>query len=441
MSKSKQTKPHAISNVIYLIEKDRLNFDPEYQRGYVWKKSQKELFIDSLFLDYDIPKIYFYENPKNKYKYDVVDGQQRLKSISEFVSGGIKLPTESDPINKEKIANKTFDDLSDDLQMEFRNISLDIVILNNEYTQDDIEDMFLRYQNGEPLNAAEKRKAIPGNFRAVVKELSKNTIFRKCAFSNHRDAYQDAAAKLLHIRINGNITSITPAAIKSTYIKNKGITGSNRSVKDIKKTFGFLNSAFNKCANKNPQFKKYAILTITEVANHLLELYSITDFKKEFADAYNNFEVLRIDNNEQDESLQDATLSSYTDAARGDSPAFQVFRFETLLNHILSSIEDLPTKDPKRNFTAEQRLAIYNRDEGVCQSCMRKVDFSEYHADHVLSYARGGVTKLSNGQLLCAKCNLKKGKKASVKKKVTKKKVTKKKTAKKKTTKRKKAIR
>ena len=53
--------------------------------------------------------------------------------------------------------------------MDIKDKTLDIVILNSGYSQDDIEDMFLRYQNGEPLNAAEKRKAIQGNLKRLLK--------------------------------------------------------------------------------------------------------------------------------------------------------------------------------------------------------------------------------------------------------------------------------
>ena len=63
MIKDKKTVSHTISNLIHLIKSNRINFSPAYQRGYVWKKNQKELFIDSLLLGYDIPKIYFHDNP------------------------------------------------------------------------------------------------------------------------------------------------------------------------------------------------------------------------------------------------------------------------------------------------------------------------------------------------------------------------------------------
>ena len=408
MSKDKKTQSFTISNIKHLIETGKVNFDPAYQRGFVWKKTQKELFIDSMFLGYDIPKIYFHDNPVEGVKYDVVDGQQRLLTIHEFLTNKIKLPSESDPVNGENIANKHFDDLSVDLQMDFQNTNLDIVILNQDYNQDDIEDMFLRYQNGEPLNAAEKRKAIPGEFKNVVKKLSEHGIFEKCGFNNNRDGYQDAVAKILHIRKHGNFTSITPASIKRTYLANPTINLNDNNVKEVKKALNLLDTGFKTSSNPEPKIKKFGILTFTEIAHHLIENYSVNDFKSNIAECYIKFESLRAQNSELEEEDQDPTLNSYTDAARGDSPAQQEYRFNTLLNFILKEIPEMTTKDPKRAFTDQQRLAIYQMYQGICQDCNEHVEFGDYHADHKTPHSRGGVTKITNGQVLCSTCNLKK---------------------------------
>jgi hypothetical protein len=408
MQKDKKTVSHTVSNLIHLIKSNRINFSPAYQRGYVWKKNQKELFIDSMLLGYDIPKIYFHDNPNGSIRYDVVDGQQRLTTIFEFISNHFKLPSESDPINGEEIANKFFNDLSDDLQLDFQNINLDIVVLNNAYTQDDIEDMFLRYQNGEPLNAAEKRKAIPGSFKDVVKELGLHKVFEKCGFNDDREGYQDTVAKVLHVRIHGNFTSITPASIKRTYLNNQNITTNNPHVKDIQKCFNFINSSFNASSNPTPRIKKFGILTLTEVIFNLIENYAVNDFKKEIANSYLKFEALRIANSELEEEDQDPILHSYTEAARADSPAQQSFRYETLLNFILKEVPEITTKDKKRAFTDQQRLAIYQIYEGVCQICQTHVEFTDFHADHITPHSASGETKISNGQVLCSTCNLQK---------------------------------
>ena len=39
--------------------RDKLNFQPNYQRNPVWGLQRKQALIDSIFRGYDIPKIYF----------------------------------------------------------------------------------------------------------------------------------------------------------------------------------------------------------------------------------------------------------------------------------------------------------------------------------------------------------------------------------------------
>lgn len=62
--------------------------DAEYagfQRDYVWTKKQKDRFIESLLLGYPVPGVFLVEQPGRTYL--VLDGQQRLRTITEFVNG------------------------------------------------------------------------------------------------------------------------------------------------------------------------------------------------------------------------------------------------------------------------------------------------------------------------------------------------------------------
>jgi len=64
---------------------------PQYQRGPVWKEPKKQLLIDSIINRYDIPKIYLrYVGDQSPYRYEVADGQQRLRSIWGFYDNEFK---------------------------------------------------------------------------------------------------------------------------------------------------------------------------------------------------------------------------------------------------------------------------------------------------------------------------------------------------------------
>src|SRR5437016_6461283 len=65
-------------------ERTRISF-PEYQRQpNLWSVEKKSLLIDSILRDIDIPKLYFNQVDKT---YEVVDGQQRLWALWEFLDG------------------------------------------------------------------------------------------------------------------------------------------------------------------------------------------------------------------------------------------------------------------------------------------------------------------------------------------------------------------
>lgn len=66
-----------------------VNLRPEYQRRLRWTTQQKSLLIESLLLNVPVPPVFFYEN--DLARYEVMDGQQRLNSIKEFLNNEFPL--------------------------------------------------------------------------------------------------------------------------------------------------------------------------------------------------------------------------------------------------------------------------------------------------------------------------------------------------------------
>ncbi|HUR24512.1 MAG TPA: DUF262 domain-containing protein [Candidatus Thermoplasmatota archaeon] len=403
--KERFTKPLPVSSLKFLHARKKIWLNPDYQRESVWTRSQDQLLVDSLLNNIDIPKLYFREVVGKPYQYEVVDGQQRLRAIFGFLDEDFALGEDSDPIEGHVVAEKKFSELHTDLQLTLQNQTLDVTILQN-YDSDDVEEMFLRLQNGSPLNAAEKRRAIPGNFRHVVKPLAEHGIFELCAFTNKRYAHEDAAAKVLHLFINGRTTDIRANALKLSYEAHAGLKEDDPIVKAVRRTWGFMVKAFKDL--QSPKFKKFSIITVSTVVNEMLEQYDLQKYPGEFAEAYLSFEAERIANGEKDEADQDAALAAYTDAARNDSVPSLEYRHNMLKRYIVGAIPELVLLDETRSFSADQRFAIYHRDGAKCKTCGADVGENEWHADHVVAHSRGGKTSLSNGQVLCIQCNLKK---------------------------------
>lgn len=409
-SRRKTTKPYLVGNLKWLDEQSKLTLDPRYQRGSVWTRSQKQLLIDSLLQGIDIPKLYFRElirQDNESAEFEVVDGQQRLRAIFEYMDDIYPMPRDADSAFGFAIAGRRWTDLDIDVQMHLRNVPLDIVELSVDYTDDDIEEIFLRLQNGTPLNAPEKRRAIAGNMRNVVADLANHRVFGLCEFQDRRFAYEDAVAKILHMLLFGNITDIRPTSLKRTYESNRDLTVESKEPRRLLRAFNFISQAFR--GQPNPSLKKYAVITLGYLVVEMLDEFDLSQHGAEFADCYLDFHARRVANEELPEAQQDSALAAYTDAARSDSIPDMKYRHEFLKAVFIEKIPTLALKDPVRSFTDEQRLAIFRLGGGICVMCEAPCDESDFHADHVVPHSRGGATTVENGQILCSMHNLQKG--------------------------------
>ena len=57
-----------------------------------------------------------------------------------------------------------------------------------------------------------------------------------------------------------------------------------------------------------------------------------------------------------------------------------------------------------------KKKAMYEKQDGKCNGCKRNLEITELQNDHkVTPFAHGGTEELKNRQLLCGRCNGKKG--------------------------------
>lgn len=68
-----------------------VDFEPDYQRDYVWELEDKVSLIDSIFNNVDIGKFAFinlsdekWEATGYKYSYEVLDGKQRIRALLDY---------------------------------------------------------------------------------------------------------------------------------------------------------------------------------------------------------------------------------------------------------------------------------------------------------------------------------------------------------------------
>ena len=96
-----------------------------------------------------------------------------------------------------------FDDLPDDLKFRIQGFILNCVTIYDS-DEETTSDIFLRLQEGMPLNSPENLNAMRGKFRKIVIELSQNNFFQKIGLVNTRFAHRYLAAQILILELEGN---------------------------------------------------------------------------------------------------------------------------------------------------------------------------------------------------------------------------------------------
>lgn len=78
---SQRTLEDIISKAYYF----GIDFEPDYQRDYVWELEDKVALIDSIFNNVDIGKFVYIRNEYGeKYLYQTLDGKQRIRAILDY---------------------------------------------------------------------------------------------------------------------------------------------------------------------------------------------------------------------------------------------------------------------------------------------------------------------------------------------------------------------
>lgn len=135
MSSIPQT--YQISDFIEWNNKKQLRLDPDFQRGSVWTQSAKVFLIDTILNDLPMPQVFFrtkIDAARQSSLREVVDGQQRLRSILEFASGKLRLTTKTP-----RFRGKTYLDLDQDDQERFLSYKVPTVQLINASDADVLE--------------------------------------------------------------------------------------------------------------------------------------------------------------------------------------------------------------------------------------------------------------------------------------------------------------
>lgn len=344
-------------------------------------------------------------------RYDVVDGQQRLRAIWSYVDGEFALSSDADPVNGLSISGCKYDDLPDDLKIQFTQYTLDVVVLEDT-DEDEVREMFLRLQNGSSLKAQEKRNAMPGQMRNFVRELTEHPFFSRVQFSNSRFAFDHVAAQLICLELAGEPVNVKDGDLNRMYKEHADFDANSKPARSVERTLDLMAQIFPERA---PELERYNVVALYAVLSELQRGYVIADILPELREWFFDFEARRhaqealdVETAESEWVAYKEKVSHSTDA--GDSIRF---RLDFIMRDLLSRFPNLLQKDNQREFTHLQKMTIFRRDKQRCQVKLKcdgvKVVWDEWHCDHKDPWSRGGKSTVENGQVSCPACNLAKG--------------------------------
>lgn len=162
-----------------------------FQRGFVWTKSQKDRFIESLLLGYPVPGVFLVERPRREYL--ILDGQQRIRTLHDFVSGIDSTTGKTFRLryvsSNALYHNKSFDELSDADRNLLNNtfIQATVVIPRDRAKLQGVYQLFERINSGGTnLQPQEIRIALYAGSRVdTLREMNESESWRALFGKRH----------------------------------------------------------------------------------------------------------------------------------------------------------------------------------------------------------------------------------------------------------------
>lgn len=244
-----------IATLYRKISTGRLDLQPNFQRGEVWGKVKKQRLIDSIIRKWHVPPIHVIQS-KSTDKQEVLDGQQRLVAIRDFIDGEFPVNGKQNPLEEtlEKLDGLYWKNLPEEIKSRIEDFTIRVLTIE-DYEVDEPGELFYRLNQPTNLTSAEQRNAFFGDTRQQVKDLSMymEEILEfghdSLGYSNSRMAYDDVLAKfLIIIELNTLKKKITANTITARYRDGQGFSSEliKSATNVLDKLYALLNNSTHK---------------------------------------------------------------------------------------------------------------------------------------------------------------------------------------------------
>lgn len=156
--KSYDSRTYSINDFVEWDAAGQLELNPRFQRRPVWTEKAKSFLIDTILRGKPIPKVFIRQKINVSTKTstrEVVDGQQRLRTILSFIKDGFVVSKQQNPTH----GGTLFSQLPEDIQAQILAYEVSVDLLIN-LPDSEVLDIFSRLNSyAVVLNEQEKINA------------------------------------------------------------------------------------------------------------------------------------------------------------------------------------------------------------------------------------------------------------------------------------------
>lgn len=334
---------------------EKLIIDNSYQRRKVWATRDNVRLIETILLNWIIPEIFLWPadiNPDNGETIThIVDGQQRINAIIDFISGEYRLNERyllSSQDDREIFENKSFSELPSELKKNIWMYSLSIVNIDRNCTLEDVKHMFYRLNLTDySLNEQEKRNSFETEFGTASKELSydefweKHKVFSTLDLRRMKDI--EYCSNIIILAREGIIDQTTNRKLNETYQDLKSeYLDKEKNLKLIASAMEIIENFINE-DTKSFIRKKSQMYTMFTISFRMIE--DKIDITESMISSFTNFvKVYNLFKNDMDLNFDDGLCSILFEAIKKYKLASsegvnkvgnRVIRFEVLYKYCI----------------------------------------------------------------------------------------------------------
>lgn len=252
--KNFDTRTYSINDFLEWYDNNQLELAPKFQRRSVWTDTARSYLMDTILEGKPIPKVFIRQklNPQTKKSVrEVVDGQQRLRTIISYLRDGFT-------INKRH--NKEFGgfyfsqlgEVNEDIQSQVLNYEISVDLLVN-MSDSDVLDVFSRLNSySVTLNEQEK---INANHFSAFKTLSDRIAHEHNTFwTSNKILSEQNVLRMLDVQLTADLLI--------------GMLEGIKSKKQIKKQYEIYERKFDHDVDELDDRFNNIICIISEIFNH-----------------------------------------------------------------------------------------------------------------------------------------------------------------------------